>query len=114
LGFDAQSQPFSFEHVHEAVPPVNTNGRKGCMVVGEQARRMLRHVLVPDDPAAVTDRTLPSAELALSCLFSLLPAEGADVGARTTAGSASIRALLAMVWKVEAAALPLAESLLLA
>ena len=114
LGFDAQAQPFSFEHVHEAVPPVNTKGREGCMVVGEQARRMLRHVVVPDDPAAVTDRTLPSAELALSCVFPLLPAEGADAGARTTAGSASIRALLAMVWNVEAAALPLAESLLLA
>jgi len=114
LGFDAQAQPFTFEHVCEVVPPVNNKGREGCLVVGEQARRMLRHVLVPDDPAAVTDRTLRSAELALSCLF---PVENGPDGAAADVQSrsaASIRVLLSAVWKVEAAALPLAESLLLA
>jgi len=110
LGFDAASQPFSFEHVCEAVPAMNTKGREGCLVVGEQARRMLRHVLVPGDPPDVTDRTLPSAELALSCLFPVLPAEG--VSASSTPASNSIRKLLGMVWKIEAAALPMAESLL--
>jgi len=112
LGYDANSQPFSFEHVCEAVPPVNTQSREGCLVVGEQARRMMRHALVPDDPAAVTDRTLRSAELALSCLFPVNP-EG-DGNSEEPSASKSIRKLLGMVWRVDAAALPLAESLLAA
>jgi len=112
LGYDANSQPFSFEHVCEAVPAVNMQSREGCLVVGEQARRMMRHALVPDDPVAVTDRTLRSAEMALSCLFPV----GVDGNEAEDVPSAtrSIRKLLGMVWRVDAAALPLAESLLLA
>lgn len=113
LGFDANSQPFSFEHLCEPAPLVNMKTREGCMVIGEQARRMMRHVLVPNDPAAVTDLTLPSAEKALGCLFpTLLDGEDANIG--VSASGSSIRRLLGMVWNVEAAVLPLAESLLAA
>jgi len=113
LGFDADSLPFSFEHLCEAAPLVNMRTREGCMVIGEQARRMMRHVLVPDDPAAVTDRTLPSAEKALGCLFPML-LDDEDAEKTGSASGSSIRRLLSMVWKVEAAVLPLAESLLAA
>jgi len=113
LGFDANSLPFSFEHLCEEAPLVNMRTREGCMVVGEQARRMMRHVLVPNDPAAVTDRTLPSAEKALGCLFPML-LEDEDSEKTASASGSSIRRLLSMVWKIEAAVLPLAESLLAA
>jgi len=113
IGFDADNMPFSFEHVCEDVPFVNMKGREGCMVVGEMARRMMRHVLVPGDTAAVSDRTLPSAEIALRSLARVAFAveSGDDVVPSSTS---SIRVLLGMIWKMEAAALPLAESLLLA
>jgi len=113
LGFDANSLPFSFEHLCEAAPLVNMRTREGCMVIGEQARRMMRHVLVPNDPAAVTDRTLPSAEKALGCLFPML-LDDEDTEKTGSASGSSIRRLLSLVWKVEAAVLPLAESLLAA
>jgi len=70
LGFDDNSQPFSFEQVCEVVSAVNGKRREGYVVVGEQARRMMRHALVPHDPVAVSDRTLRSAQLALSRPFS--------------------------------------------
>ena len=113
LGYDAGSTPFSFEHVCESAPFVNMKAREGCMVLGEQARRMLRHVLVPDDPAAVTDRTLPSAEMALSCIFPSAFGSAAPTMDTSTAAH-SVRRLLGFVWKIEAAAIPLAESLLAA
>ena len=111
LGWDAKSMPFSFEHQCEPVPFVNTKGREGCLVVGELARRLMRHVFVPNDPAAITDRTLPSAELALSCLGTFSCTEDAD-GPRQSSSSSSIRTLLGLIWKIDSAALPLAESLL--
>ena len=113
LGYDAGSTPFSFEHVCESAPFVNMKTREGCMVLGEQARRILRHVLVPDDPAAVTDRTLPSSEMALSCIFP--SAFGSATPTMDTLPAAkSVRRLLGFIWKIEAAAIPLAESLLAA
>jgi len=69
IGYDAGLTPFSFKHVCESAPFVNMKTRDGCMVLGEKVRRMLRHVLVPDYPAALTDRTLPSSEMVLSCIF---------------------------------------------
>jgi len=110
LGWDAKSMPFSFEHQCEPVPFVNTKGREGCLVVGEQARRLMRHVLVPADPTAITDRTLPSAELALSCLGPFAFTD--DEPGQTRSSSCSIRTLLSLIWKIDVAALPLAESLL--
>eukprot|EP00168_Porphyra_purpurea_P017880 TRINITY_DN6394_c0_g1_i1.p1 TRINITY_DN6394_c0_g1~~TRINITY_DN6394_c0_g1_i1.p1 ORF type:complete len:922 (-),score=162.85 TRINITY_DN6394_c0_g1_i1:857-3622(-) len=111
LGYDSGSTPFSFEHVCETAPFVNMKTREGCMVLGKQARRMMRHILIPNDPAAVTDRTLLSSEMALSCLFlSAFGAAASTMDSSTTA--ASIRRLLVLVWKIEAAAIPLAESLL--
>jgi len=110
LGFDAASQPFSLEHVCQPIPAVNTKRREGCLAVGEKSRRMLRHVLVPWDPPDVSDHTLPSAKLALSCLFPVLPADGAPFTA--TPASTSIRKLLGMFCNIEAAALLTAEALL--
>jgi len=69
LGYDANWQLFSFEHVCEDAPALNMHSRKGCLIVGKQARRFMRKALVPDSPVAVPDRTLRSAEMALSCLF---------------------------------------------
>ena len=112
LGFDADSQPFSFEHVCEAVPAVNVKRREGCLVVGEQARCMMRHALVPDDPVAVSDRTLRSAKLALSCLFPVGDNADSDGAVSEASATISICILLELVWCVDAAALPLAESLL--
>jgi len=113
LGYDSGSTPFSFEHVCESAPFVNMKTREGCMVLGEQARRMMRHVLIPNDPAAVSDRTLPSSEMALSCLFpAAFGSAASKMDSSTTA--ASIRRLLGLVWNIEAAAIPLAESLLAA
>jgi len=112
LGFDTDSLPFSFDHLCEPASLVNMKSREGCMVLGEQARRMMRHVLVPGDPPGVTDRTLPSSELALTCL---VPGALSSKDAPTASASASsIRTLLGMVWNIEAAAIPLAESLVLA
>jgi len=112
LGFDTDSPPFSFDHLCEPASLVNMKSREGCIVLGEQARRMMRHVLVPGDPPGVTDRKLPSSELALTCL---VPGALSSKDAPTASASASsIRALLGMVWNTEAAAIPLAESLVLA
>jgi len=112
LGFDANSRPFSFEHVCEVVPAVNVKRREGCLVVGEQARRLMRHALVPHDPVAVSDRTLRSAELALSFLFPAGDNADSDGAVSEASATTSIRTLLGLVWRVDAAALPLAESLL--
>jgi len=70
---------------------------------------MMRHALVPDDPVAVTDRTLRSAEIALSFLVpvGVDGNEAEDVPSETL----SIWTPLVMVWQVDAAALPLIESL---
>jgi len=70
----------------------------------------MRHVLVPNDPASITDRTLPSAELALSCLGSFV--FSADLPAQPkSSSSSSIGNLLSLISQIDAAALPLAESL---
>ena len=112
LEFDAKSQPFSFEHVCEVVPAVNVKRLQGSLVVGEQARRKMRHALVPDDPVAVSEQTLRSVELALSCLFPVGDSAESDGAVSEASATTSIRKLLELVWRVDAAALPLAESLL--
>jgi len=110
LGYDANWQPFSFEHVCEDAPALNMQSRKGCLIVGKQARRFMRKALVPDNPVAVPDRTLRSADMALSCLsLSDLTATKPQTCPRR---HRAFGGCWGFVWREDAAALPLAESLL--